>query len=112
LRNGLVDLGQRLHREHRGTHRVASQVSAAVMGGSMVRVPRMVRVPGGFQHPALMVIVTMIVCLRVGVRGHVSAMCMLHGAGRIHHPHGGMALQAHRKAHQQDDEWTHPAHMM
>jgi hypothetical protein len=45
--------------------------------------------------------------------GHAfRGMRMPHLAGRIHHPHAGMTLQAHRKAHQQDDEWTHPAHMV
>ncbi len=68
----------------------------------------------------LALIVMVVVCTQVGMRIPVAGMLMLacrgmrmlHRTGRIHHPHGGMALQAHRKAHQQDDEWTHPAHMM
>lgn len=100
LGNGLAEHGEGLCGDHAGTHRVAAQVAPTMIGGSVHTASGLLQL-----RRTAVVIVTMVLRSHAGMR-------MPHLAGRVHRPHGGMALQAHRKAHQQDDEWTHPAHMV
>jgi hypothetical protein len=114
LGNGQAEYGEDLRGDHAGAYRVAAQVASAMVGGC-------VRTASGvLQLRRAVMIVSMLLRSHAGMRINLSGMPehafrgmrMPHLAGRVHHPHAGMALQAHRKAHQQDDEWTHPAHMV